>query len=185
MPSLLFLAVIEFAIPLRPGTWWEYRESYAERLREIDSISDEPTRFEVQGTEERPFIRQTGGVDPASGPVEVGEGWIRLAPWTGEDALPLPLAVGGKGPSPEAGAAVWAVEAEEDVTVPAGRYRALRCALRGPAAVAVLWIAPGVGVVREHQGAPRTRPQVERVLVRYGRPKDPGERPPAARPPAR
>jgi len=163
---MMLLAAIEFAVPLRPGTWWEYRESYAERLGEIDSINDDLTRFEVRGPEERLYIHQTGGADPASGPVEVGDGWIRLASWTGEDALPLPLAVGRKGPVSEAGAAAWTVEAEEEVTVPAGTFRALRCALRTPSAVAILWIAPGVGVVREQQGIPRTRPQIERVLLR-------------------
>ena len=163
---MVLLAAIEFAIPLRPGTWWEYRESYAERLGEIDSINDDLTRFEVRGPEQRLYILQTGGADPASGPVEVGDGWIRLASWTGEDALPLPLAVGRKGPVSEAGAAAWTVEAEEEVTVPAGTFRALRCALRTPSAVAILWIAPGVGIVREQQGTPKTRPQIERVLLR-------------------
>jgi len=30
----------------------------------------------------------------------------------------------------------------------------------------VLWIAPGIGVVREIQGAPGQRPEIERVLLR-------------------
>jgi hypothetical protein len=162
------LAAIEFAIPLAPGAYWEYRESSAERIGEIDSITDEPTRFEVQGTLGHLFIRQTGGVDPASGPVEVGEGWIRLTPWTGEEALPVPLEVGRSGPASEAGAGVWKVEAEEELTVPAGTFRAFRCALRTPTSVAILWIAPGVGVVKEQQGTPGARPQIERVLLRRG-----------------
>jgi hypothetical protein len=31
----------------------------------------------------------------------------------------------------------------------------------------VLWIAPGVGVVRETQGVPGQRPEIERVLLRW------------------
>jgi hypothetical protein len=165
---LLLVAVELFAIPLKPGAFWEYRESYAERMGEIDSISDETTRFEVRGTPGHLVIRQTGGADPASGPVEEGEGWIRLTPWTGEEALPLPLEVGRSGPPSEAGAVVWKVEAEEEITVPAGTFRALRCALRTPTTVAILWIAPGVGVVKEQQGTPKARPQIERVLLRRG-----------------
>jgi hypothetical protein len=168
MPWMLLLAAMEFAIPLRPGCFWEYREAYAERKGEIDSITEASTRFEVQGTPEHLFIRQTGGADPASGPVEAGEGWIRLTPWTGEEALPVPLAVGRAGPASEAGAAGWTVEAEEEVAVPAGTFRALRCALRTATTVGILWIAPGVGVVKEQQGAPRGRPQIERVLLRRG-----------------
>jgi hypothetical protein len=166
MLALLLLA--PFAIPLYPGAFWEYRESSSERIGEIDSITDEVTRFEVRGTPGHLSIRQTGGVDPASGPVEVGEDWIRLTPWTGEEALPLPLEVGRAGPASEEGAAVWKVEAEEEVTVPAGIFRALRCALRTTTSLSILWIAPGVGVVKEQQGSPRTRPHIERVLVRRG-----------------
>jgi hypothetical protein len=165
--ALLLLAA-DFAIPLKPGAFWEYRESYAERMGEIDSISDETTRFEVRGTPGHLVIRQTGGADPASGPVEEGEGWIRLTPWTGEEALPVPLEVGRSGPPSEAGVAVWKVEAEEDITVPAGTFRALRCALRTPTTVGILWIALGVGVVKEQQGTPKVRPQIERVLLRRG-----------------
>jgi hypothetical protein len=168
MVALLLLAALEFAIPLNPGSFWEYRESYSERIGEIDSISDELTRFEVRGTPEALFITQTGGADPASGPIEMGEGWIRLTPWTGEEALPVPLEVGRSGPPSEAGVAVWKVEAEEDVSVPAGTFRALRCALRTPTTVAILWIAAGVGVVKEQQGTPKARPQIERVLLRRG-----------------
>jgi hypothetical protein len=168
MLTLLLLAIELFAIPLKPGAFWEYRESYAERMGEIDSISDEITRFEVRRTPGHFVIRQTGGADPASGPVEEGEGWIRLTPWTGEEALPVPLEVGRSGPPSEAGAAVWKVEAEEALTVPAGTFRALRCALRTPTSVAILWIAAGVGVVKEQQGTPKARPQIERVLLRWG-----------------
>ena len=166
---MALLVAVEFvAIPLKPGAFWEYRESYAEGMGEIDSISDEITRFEVRGTAGHLVIRQTGGADPASGPVEEGEGWIRLTPWTGEEALPVPLEVGRSGPPSEAGVAVWRVEAEEEITVPAGTFRALRCALRTPTTVAILWIAPGVGVVKEQQGTPKARPQIERVLLRRG-----------------
>jgi hypothetical protein len=63
---------------------------------------------------------------------------------------------------------VWKVEAEEEVSVPAGTFRALRCALRTPTTVAILWIATGVGVVKEQQGTPKARPQIERVLLRRG-----------------
>ena len=168
MSWMLLVAAASFAIPLRPGVYWEYRESYSEKKGEIDSISDDNTRFEVRGTPERLFIHQTGGADPASGPVEVGEDWIRLTPWTGEEALPVPLEVGRSGPPSEAGVAVWKVEAEEVVTVPAGTFPTVRCALRTSTSVSILWIAPGVGVVKEQQGAPRTRPQIERVLLRWG-----------------
>ena len=155
-------------IPLERGTFWEYREYYTEAKDEIDSTTDETTRFEVRGTAERPFIQQTGGADPSPGPVESGEGWIRLTPWTGEDALPLPLEVGRAGPSSE-GRAAWTVEAEEEVSVPAGTFRALRCAFRTPGALSLLWIVPGVGVVKETQGTgtPGRKPEIERVLLRW------------------
>jgi hypothetical protein len=32
--------------------------------------------------------------------------------------------------------------------------------------VSLLWIAPGVGVVKESSGAPGQRPEIERVLLR-------------------
>jgi hypothetical protein len=163
----LLAAALASPIPLVPGTWWEYRESYTERLGEIDSTSDDVTRFEVRGSAERPFILQRGGADPTSGPVEAGEGWIRLAPWTGEEALPLPLEPGRSGPPVEGGLRGWTVEAEEDVTVPAGTFHALRCTLKAPGAVSSLWIVPGVGVVRETQGVPGRRPEIERVLLRW------------------
>jgi hypothetical protein len=171
---LLLAAALVSPIPLVPGTWWEYRESYTERRGEIDSTTDEMTRFEIRGTAERPFIHQRGGADPGSGPVEAGEGWIRLGPWTGEDALPLPLEPGRSGPAAGDGLKGWTVEEEEDVTVPAGTFRALRCTLRTPTVVSSLWITPGVGVVRETQGAPGRRPEIERVLVRWAGARGPG-----------
>jgi hypothetical protein len=166
-------ALLAGPIPLERGTFWEYRELYSEPRGEIDSTTESATRFEVRGSADRPFIDQKGGADPSSGPVETGEGWIRLAPWTGEDALPLPLEVGRTGPQVDGGGA-WTVEAEDEVTVPAGTFRALRCVQRsGFTSASILWIAPGVGVVKEVQGtlAPGRRPEIERVLVRWG--KDP------------
>ena len=168
---LLLVGFASSPVPLARGTVWEYRESYTEARGEVDSTTEEVTRFEVRGSAERPFLLQTGGVDPSPGPVEAGEGWIRLTPWTGEDALPLPLEVGRAGPRTEGGAP-WIVEAEEEVTVPAGTFHALRCALRGPSSVSTLWIAPGVGVVKETQGtgAPGRRPAIERVLLMWKKP---------------
>jgi hypothetical protein len=166
---LLLPPFLGFAVPLEPGTWWEYRESYTERIGSLDSTSDDTTRFEVRGSGARPFIRQNGGADPTSGPVESGPGWIRLTPWTGEDALPVPLEPGRSGPPSGAGAA-WTVEEVEEVSVPAGTFAALRCALRTRENASVLWIAPGVGVVRETQGPPGRRPEIERVLLRWGAP---------------
>ena len=151
--------------PLAQGTYWVYRETTAERLGTIDALEEEETRFEVRGTRSRPFLLQTGGFDPASGPIERGAGFIRLAPWTGEDALPLPLEPGRAGPASPEGSP-WRVEAEEEIEVPAGRFQTLRVALRAPGAHAVLWIAPGLGVVRETQGPPGQRPDLERVLLR-------------------
>ncbi len=165
----MLLAAVAFVFSLQPGTWWEFRESYSEPVGGIDSITDDLTRFEVRGTIERPFLQQTGGADPGSGPVEAGEGWIRLGPWTGEDTLPLPLVVGRSGPASEAGPG-FTVEAEEQVSVPAGTFRALRCALRTRQNESVLWIVPDVGIVRETQGTPGQRPEIERVLLRWGLP---------------
>lgn len=156
-------------IPLAPGTAWVYRESYTEHLGALDSTSDAETRFEVRGSAARPFILQKGGFDPAPGPVERGAGWLRLAPWTGEDALPLPLEVGRSRRS-AGGAPGFTVEAAEEVRVPAGTFRALRCALRTPSSESVLWIAPGVGIVRETQGVPGRKPEIERVLVEWRAP---------------
>jgi hypothetical protein len=178
------LAVAIVPIPLDPGTWWEYRESYTEHLAGLDSTTDDTTRFEVRGSPARPFLKQEGGADPGSAPVEVGDDWIRLGPWTGEDPLPLPLEPGRKGPASEGGPG-WAVEVEEEVVVPAGTFRALRCALRTVAAESVLWIVPGTGVVRETQGIPGKRPDIERVLVKWGGPKGPSASPPGAPPPGR
>jgi hypothetical protein len=179
---ILLARFLDFAVPLVPGTWWEYRESYTEHIGSLDSTSDDTTRFEVRGSSVRPYIRQNGGADPTSGPVESGPGWIRLTPWTGEDALPVPLELGRSGPPSGAGAA-WTVEEVEEVTVPAGTFPALRCALRTRHNASVLWIAPGVGVVRETQGTPGQRPEIERVLLRWGAPSAapssslPGDRP--------
>jgi hypothetical protein len=158
-------------VPLARGTYWEFRESYTEAQGELDSTTEGVTRFEVRGSAGRPYIHQTGGADPSPGPVEAGEDWIRLTPWTGEDPLPLPLVPGRSGPRTEGGGA-WTVEAEEEVAVPAGAFRALRCALRSPGSESVLWIVPGVGVVRETQGTgrPGRRPEIERVLVKWGKP---------------
>jgi hypothetical protein len=168
MNALLLVLALQTApvFPLEPGTWWEYRESYAERIGGLDSITDETTRFEVRGSAARPFLHQSGGADPGSGPVETGEDWIRLGPWTGEDPLPLPLEP-GRAAATEGPGAGWTVEAEEEVTVPAGTFRALRCALRTRENVSVLWIAPAVGIVREIQGLPDRRPEIERVLLRW------------------
>jgi hypothetical protein len=168
---LLVLALLAgvpegFPVPLAPGTWWDYRESWTEDLGGIHSITDAATRFEVRGSIEAPFLYQSGGDDPVAGPVETGDGWIRLGPWTGEDPLPVPLEIGRSGPSSEAGAG-WHVEAEDDVTVPAGRFRALRCAFRTRRMESVLWIAAGVGVVRETHGPPGRRPDLERVLLAW------------------
>jgi hypothetical protein len=173
LETLALILVLQAPFPLEPGAWWEYRESYAEPLGAIDSITDEVTRFEVRGRPGRPFIHQSGGADPGSGPAELGDGWLRLGPWTGEDPLPLPLEPGrarrgGDGESPG-----WTVETEEEVTVPAGTFRVLRCALRTLRSVSVLWIASGVGVVRETHGAPGARPEIERVLLRWGTPTRP------------
>jgi hypothetical protein len=171
LPLLLLAGLALSPVPLARGTFWEYRESYTEAQGEVDSTTDALTRFEVRGSAERPYILQTGGADPSPGPVEAGEGWIRLAPWTGEDALPLPLEPGRAGPRAEGGGA-WTVEAEDEVMVPAGTFHAYRCALRGPGSVSLLWIAPGVGVVRETQGTvrPGRRPEIERVLLKWAKP---------------
>ena len=131
MPCLLAAAVV-FVFSLQPGTWWEFRESYSEPLGGIDRITDETTRFEVRGSVERPFLQQTGGADPGPGPVEAGEGWIRLGPWTGEDALPLPLAVGRTGAPPSEGGPAWTVEAEEEVTRPRGDLPRAALRVAGP-----------------------------------------------------
>jgi hypothetical protein len=154
-------------VPLDAGTWWEYRELAREKTGSLWSATELTTRFEVRGTSRGLFVRQTGGADPAPGPVELGERWIRLTPWTGEEALPVPLAVGAVGPGAADGLAGWRVEEEETISVPAGDFRAFRCVLRTPSLDSVLWITPGVGVVRETQGRPEEPPDIERELVRW------------------
>ena len=166
MIALVLAAALAPPFPVAPGTFWVYRESYAERRGDVDVVSDDDTRFEMHGTAARPLVVQTGGADPAgTAPIEVGEDWVRLGPWTGEEVLPLPLVVGASRPPDEEGRIGWTVEAEEEVVVPAGRFKALRCALRTWHSESVLWIAPGVGVVRETQGSPGRRPEIERVLL--------------------
>jgi len=154
-------------VPLAAGTWWEYRELYTEYIGALDSTEEGLTRFRVHSGRRGPFITQSGGADPVSGPAELGLHQLRLAPWTGEEALPLPLSLGSEGPVAEAGMRPWRVEAEDEVEVPAGRFRALRCANRTPRAVSILWIAPGTGIVREIHGPPGRRPEIERVLLRW------------------
>lgn len=167
MIGLLLAAALAPPFPVVPGGSWEYRETYAEHRGDVDVVTDEDTRFEVRGTARRPLVVQTGGVDPAgAAPIEIGEDWIRLGSWTGEEALPLPLVVGATRPADDEGRAGWVVEAEEEVTVPAGRFTALRCALRTWRSESVLWIVAEVGVVRETQGSPGRRPEIERVLLR-------------------
>ncbi len=176
---LAFLAAALLPIPLSPGTWWEYRETYTERIGAIDSSQDDITRFAVGGKPSAPFIVQSGGADPVSGPARWGESWISLAPWTGEDRLPLPLEPGRVGPPPAPGLEAWVVEGIEPVDVPAGHFEALRCALRTWRLHSVLWIAPNVGVVREQHGQPGRRPEIERVLLRWsGAPAGAGSRTP-------
>jgi hypothetical protein len=171
-PALLAL-LLQSPIPLEPGTWWEYRESSTERLGEIYSTTEHETRFAVTGSRARPFVVQRGGVDPVSGPAQAGPGWVRVAPWTGEDAIPAPLEVGRAGPAPEGGGSGWTVESEETVGVPAGTFATFRCAYRTATAVSILWIAPAVGVVREAHGPPGARPELERELLRWAGPARP------------
>lgn len=167
MIALLLAAALAPPFPTAPGGFWEYRETYAEHRGDVDVVSDDDTRFEMRGTARRPLVVQTGGVDPAgAAPIEQGDDWLRLGSWTGEEPLPLPLVVGAARPTDEDGRAGWVVEAEEEVTVPAGRFTALRCALRTWRSESVLWIVPAVGVVRETQGVPGRRPEIERVLLR-------------------
>jgi hypothetical protein len=156
-------------IPLVSGSFWEYRESYAEQHAGVAAIEETTTRFAIHLGRRGFYVTQRGGADPASGPVERGDGWIRLLPWTGEDALPLPLELGRVGRGSSAEHEGWKVEAEEEVTVPAGTFKALRCAIRSWTQVSLLWIVPGVGVVKETQGAPGRIPEIERVLLRWRR----------------
>jgi hypothetical protein len=165
--ALLLSAALEGApFPLEAGAFWVYREAYAERRGSIHAITEEETRFEVRRTARQLFVVQTGGADPAGAvPVELGPDFVRLGPWTGEEPLPLPLEPGRSGPA-EADRPGWVVEATEEVTVPAGLFTALRCALRTWRSESLLWIAPGVGVVKESIGVPGERPEIERVLLR-------------------
>ena len=166
LASLAF-ALVALPFPLDPGTWWEFRESYTEHLGGLDSTTDDTTRFEVRESRSGPLLRQEGGADPGSAPIEVGDDWIRLGAWTGEDPLPLPLEPGRSGPPSEGGPG-WKVEAEEEVVVPAGTFKALRCALRTRRTESVLWIALGVGVVRQTAGVPGHAPEIERRLLKWG-----------------
>jgi hypothetical protein len=156
-------------IPLAPGSHWEYRESYSEQHGEVAATEDTTTRFVLRRGRRGLYVYQSGGADPVSGPVEAGPGWLRVLPWTGEDALPSPLGVGEVGPGSAADHAGWRVEAIEEVAVPAGVFNAFRCAIRTWTHVSVLWITPGVGVVKETHGAPQRRPEIERVLLRWKR----------------
>jgi hypothetical protein len=167
--TLVLLALISppSIVPLGPGTWWEYREILREKSGELWVATELETRFVVRGSVRRPFIDQEGGADPSPGPAEWGEAWLRLIPWTGEEALPLPLVVGATGAGMEEHLRGWEIEAEETLIVPAGEFRALRCALHAPEAESVLWIVPGVGVVRETHGTAGLPPQLERILVRW------------------
>jgi hypothetical protein len=165
--GLLLAVGLAAPFPVAPGSFWDYRESYSERRGEIDVVTDDDTHFVVRGSARRPLVVQTGGADPAgASPIEIGDDFIRLGPWSGEEALPLPLVVGASRPADDEGRAGWVVEAEEEVSVPAGRFTALRCALRTWRSESVLWIVPAVGVVRETQGSPGRRPEIERVLLR-------------------
>lgn len=169
LAALLALAqAVPSPIPLGHGANWEYRESYAEQHAGIAAIEDATTRFRMHRTKSGSYyVTQKGGADPSSGPVERGPDWIKLLPWTGEDALPLPLREGAVGPGSSPDHAGWKVEAEEEVSVPAGTFRAWRCAIRGWTNESILWIAPGVGIVKETQGTPRRQPEIERVLLRW------------------
>lgn len=164
--ALVAALLLEPPFPLENGAFWVYREAYAERRGTIDAITEEETRFAVRRTPRQVLIVQTGGADPAgTTPVELGDGFVRLGPWTGDEPLPLPLEVGRRGPA-EDDRAAWLVEARETVEVPAGRFDAFRCALRTWRSESLLWIAPGVGVVKETSGTPGQRPEIERVLLR-------------------
>ena len=164
---LLSQALAPSPIPLAPGSFWEYQESYSEQRGDVAATEDATTRFQLTQGRRGLFLVQRGGADPVSGPVEQGPSFLRVLPWTGEDALPLPLEIGRAGPGSSDDHLGWKVEAEEEVTVPAGVFRTLRCAIRTSSHVSLLWIAPGVGVVKETHGAPRRRPEIERVLLRF------------------
>jgi hypothetical protein len=155
------------ATPFVPGAWWEYRELAREKTGTLWSATESTTRFEVRRTRTGLFLHQTGGADPAPGPIETGDGWLRLTPWTGEEALPDPLTTGATGPRSGDALEPWRVEGQETVSVPAGDFRAFRCALRTRTLESVLWIVPEVGIVQEMQGVPGQPPEIERALVRW------------------
>ena len=153
---------------MKPGAWWSYRELVREPVGPIWSTTEYTTRFDLRQVGHALLLVQTGGADPGTGPVERGEGWLRLGVWTGEEALPMPLVVGATGPGAEPGLRGWTVEASEQVKVPAGTFAdALRCALRTGTSESVLWIEPTIGVVRETYGRPGQPPDVERQLLRW------------------
>jgi hypothetical protein len=165
--TLVLLLQVQVPLPLEVGTWWEYREISREKSGPLWVASETVTHFVVRSLDGRPFLHQEGGFDPSPGPIERGDDWIRLAPWTGEEPLPLPLAVGAVGPGLEAELQGWRVETQETISVPAGEFTVFRCALRSPEEDAVLWIAPDVGVIRETQGVPGQPPDTERLLLRW------------------
>ena len=163
--ALILLLLADLPFSLEPGTSWEYREAYTEHLGDLDSTTDDVTRFEVRGTAGHLVLRQSGGPDPSTAPIERTEGWLRFGVFTGEEVLPLPLEADPN--RQEAEPRAFAVEGEEVLTVPAGQYLVLRCTLRTPTSLSILWIAPGVGVVRQVEGRPGARPDLERVLLRW------------------
>jgi hypothetical protein len=173
--ALAALSLVATVVPLTPGTWWEYHELARERIGKLWSATDDTVVFSVRGRPGALLLAQRGGTDPGVGAVEIGEHSLRLGLWTGEGALPLPLVVGAEGPPMAEGLAGWRVEAEEVVEVPAGRFDAFRCGLRAPTSESVLWIAPGVGIVRETFGTPGEPPLVERELMRWKAADSPAE----------
>ena len=62
----LLTAALASPIPLVPGTWWEYRESYTERKGEIDSTSDDITRFEYLKKSARNFGSVLLGIETSA-----------------------------------------------------------------------------------------------------------------------
>jgi len=165
--TVALLLQAQAILPLESGAWWEFREISREKVGALWSATETVTRFIMRGAGQSRHLHQEGGVDPSPGPVEWGAGWIRLGPWTGEEPLPLPLAPGAAGPGLAPGLEGWRVEDEETLVVPAGEFHALRCALRTPEQESLLWIAPGVGVIRETRGAPGEPPDLERSLLRW------------------
>jgi hypothetical protein len=168
IPATFALLLQLYAIfPLESGTWWEFRETSREKVGALWSATETVTRFVMRGAGQNLHLHQDGGLDPTPGPVEWGEGWIRLGPWTGEEPLPLPLARGATGPGLAPDLAGWHVEDEETLIVPAGEFHVFRCALRTPEQESILWIAPGVGVIRDTHGTPGEPPYLERSLLRW------------------